>query len=702
MNPADQPLDYLMDKFSEESGDLLESAHSLSLNLFSSSHQREDIAELFRIIHSVKGNAALLGFMSMKRLCHDLENLLEALRKEPKRIDQKNADLIYTTISFLKASVERFAARKEMVLDQDALDRLTTEIADCHSAHGHIDQNALWRDLMVQSESCMKECVGDDPMRVKCWDGFMSVLQTIKGDLEERNILEKKALEEEKCSDPKAALMTFLSECDIDAMDEDSIAELMRRLTGLLEAATPETQHAVREVIDDCREIISDEGFDSFLADLIVEKIQPVVIDTHKSSMPLLYPDDRTSELHEQKTIRVKKENIDNLLAPLSELVIITELFVHIQRRLEKIDVIASDVMAIKKNNELLSQVTAGLQAEISEMRKVPVTALAQKTQHVARNIADTLGKKIAVTIDGSGVYVDKDIFECLQDPLVHVIRNCVDHGLESPEDRVRSGKGECGNLIVSFAEERDAITIEVNDDGRGIDPENVAQAALTRGFITVDQVAGLSDDEKIKLLFIPGFSTSHKVTEVSGRGVGLDVVKKNISRLGGQIDLNSVPGVGTTFRFIIPKKAFIKIVEGFLVSSGEYICVLPMEKVGESFQVEDSTLTQLLDGKECLTHHGTVYEVKRLWTELGRETTHDTVHEDIGVILDNGYAKEIVLVEKIIGTQQVVVKDVRGLRLLNPLVCGFAILGNEKIASVLDVDQLFTTKGKSMYAEQI
>jgi two-component system, chemotaxis family, sensor kinase CheA len=702
MNPADPPLDYLIDKFSEETGDLLENAHSLSLTLLGSTQQYHDVAELFRIIHSVKGNAALLGFMPMKLLCHDLENLLDMCRKDPQRITKISADLIYKTISFLKASVERFTARKEMILDEQALECLRSEIAQCHASAAAPDQNDLWRQLVLKTDSFAKQYVGDDPQRLQYWDEIMKVLHAIKSDLGEKNILEEKALTEHKQSDPKRELLDFLATCDGESPDEEHCAELMRLLKELAEHATPGTQPIVREILDDCRSIIADDGLDSFLCELITEKIAAVEIDTRKKTVPLFYPDDLKSDLQEEKTIRVKKQNIDNLLSPLSELVIVTELFVHIQRRLEKIDMITDDVMAIKKNNELLSQVTTSLQAEIAEMRKVPVTALAQKAHHVALNIAATLGKKIAVTIDGSSVNVDKDIFECLQDPIVHIIRNCVDHGLESPEERLASGKSECGNLTVVFAEGTEAITIEIKDDGRGIDPDQVVRSAISKGFISDDEAGLLSDDEKLKLLFIPGFSTSKEVTEVSGRGVGLDVVRKNMTRIGGEIRLHSVCGTETVFCFVIPKKAFIKIVEGFLVSSGEYICVLPMEKVGESFQVIPANLTQLLEGKECLTHHGAVYEVKRLSCELGRQDDAAERKETIGVILDNGKNKEILLVDTVLGTQQVVVKDARGLSLSSPLVCGFAILGNEQIASVLDVDYLFQTKGKNIYAEQI
>lgn len=691
MNHINDNVRNFFDKFCEESGDLLDEALSLSLKLTQSLKGSDSIHELFRIIHSLKGSAALLGLQPMKKICHDIETILHLYRDDETHIDSLGTQLIYKAITTLKVAVQRFVNTNDLGIPDLFVQQFASDCARYVEKPSLKSQNEMWQELSAECNLFSQAIALHDKSVREHWDLIIQKVEAIKHDLQTQKIISSKIeLKEESSSDTLNRLVLLLDQVSDDMPDHVNSEQVLKLLEELLSQSSFSIKEVISEAITIFKEMVPFDGLTTFVADSIKEKLSAVEHENALTLNPVLYRDDEADESQKESTIRVKKKNIDNILNPLGELVIVNEMFVHIQRRLETLLGSSGDVSAIKKNNEILSRITADLQYELSEMRQVPIASVGQKAQHVALNIAAALNKKIDITIEGGDVTCDKDIFEGIQDPIVHLIRNAVDHGIEETQDRSKAGKPERGLIVLRFSDNAEKLIITIRDDGKGVDPDAICKKAIEKGFISHEQGAILTDEQKTSLILLPGFSTARNVTDVSGRGVGLDVVCQNVQKLGGNVVIEGVAGVGTSFVLSIPKKAFVKIVNGFLVTAGNTICVFPVSNVGKSFQVEMRKVTTLVDGGECLMHHGKVYPLIRLASELGFTAQSGQSSSGIGVIIDNGKKEQIVLVDDILGTQQVVLKNIQGINFNTELILGFSILGNEKIAAMIDVDYFF------------
>ncbi len=392
------------------------------------------------------------------------------------------------------------------------------------------------------------------------------------------------------------------------------------------------------------------------------------------------------------KTMRVYESTIDGFLDFVGELVVVGEMYDHIQKRFAEDFGPIKAVADLKKNNETFNDLSTELQRSVLDVRRISIKTLLQKAPRIIRDIATARKKKINVEIQGENTLIDKSLLESVEGPFVHMIRNAADHGIETPEKRIEKGKEEAGHILIAIEETDEALFIKIKDDGAGINKEIITNKAISNGILTKESAANISEQEVFHLLFAPGFSTAEEVTDISGRGVGMDVVKKNIEAIGGQIHIESVLNEGSQFTIQIPKTVCVKIMDGFLVASKGNRYVLPMISVGESFKIDKKEITETLGEGECIMHHGIVFPVVRLskLLDLNVNST-DTGSEDIGVILDDGKTKKpkVLLVDEVLGTQQVVIKDIEGLPNKSDLIAGGVVLGDERVAIVLDLDNV-------------
>ncbi|MFZ4482707.1 MAG: chemotaxis protein CheA [Chthoniobacterales bacterium] len=339
-----------------------------------------------------------------------------------------------------------------------------------------------------------------------------------------------------------------------------------------------------------------------------------------------------------------------------------------------------------------LSRTTAELQRNAMSLRMVPVRGVFQKMSRLVRDLAAQQQKQIQLLLEGEDTELDRNIVEKLSDPLVHMVRNSVDHGLEGPAERMAAGKLSLGTIMLSASHQRGGICIRIRDDGRGLDASRILAKARERGLIGPDEEP---DTSRIyEMIFMPGFSTAEKVTDLSGRGVGMDVVRRNIENLRGKIEIDSVPGEGTTFTIILPLT--LAIIDGLLVGVGDDRYIIPTLSVRESFRARPGMVSTIQEHGEVVSVRGRQTPVLRLGPYLGRPSRAVKPEDGIMVVVESGDSCRALLVDELIGKQEVVIKSLGQSFQNQHLLAGAAVLGDGSVGLIFDVDSLvrFSDRG--------
>ncbi len=332
-----------------------------------------------------------------------------------------------------------------------------------------------------------------------------------------------------------------------------------------------------------------------------------------------------------------------------------------------------------------LGRITTELQRTAMSLRMVPIRRTFQKMTRLVRDLAAQQDKQVQLVTDGEETELDRNIVEELSDPLVHMIRNAIDHGIELPAARGSQGKPALGTIRLSASHQRGGIVIAIQDDGKGLDRDRLLAKARERGLIKPDAV--LTEEETFALIFAPGFSTAEKVTDVSGRGVGMDVVRRNIEKLRGKVEIRSVAGQGTTFTIVLPLT--LAIIDGMLVGVGDDRYIIPTLAVRESFRPRPGMVTTVHERGEVVSVRGRLTPLLRLGQHLGTPGRAVDPTEGIIVVVESGDAARGVLVDKLLGKQEVVIKTLGETFRRQELLAGAAILGDGRVGLILDVDTL-------------
>lgn len=339
-----------------------------------------------------------------------------------------------------------------------------------------------------------------------------------------------------------------------------------------------------------------------------------------------------------------------------------------------------------------LGRITSELQRTALSLRMVPIRRTFQKMTRLVRDLAAQQDKQVQLATEGEETELDRNLVEQLSDPLVHMIRNSVDHGIEPPAVRVAQGKPALGTVRLSAAHQRGGIIIKIQDDGKGLDRDRIQAKARERGLIKPD--AKLSDEELFAVIFAPGFSTAEKVTDVSGRGVGMDVVRRNIEKLRGKVEIQSVAGQGTTFTIVLPLT--LAIIDGMLVGVGEDRYIIPTLSVRESFRPRPGMVSTVHERGEVVSVRGKLTPLLRLGQHLGTPGRAVDPTEGIIVVVESGDAARGLLVDELLGKQEVVIKNLGDTFRKQNLLAGAAILGDGRVGLILDVDTLVKCQANS------
>jgi two-component system chemotaxis sensor kinase CheA len=377
--------------------------------------------------------------------------------------------------------------------------------------------------------------------------------------------------------------------------------------------------------------------------------------------------------------VKLDTAKLDNLVDIVGELVIAQSMVI------QNPDVQQIKSLQLVRALRQLSRITTDLQRNAMSLRMVPMRPTFHKMRRLVRDLSAQQQKRVQLLLEGEETELDRNIVEKLSDPLVHMIRNAVDHGLERPADRIARGKPDCGTIRLSASHQRGGIVIRIQDDGRGLDRERILARAIDQGLLK--HHANLTDSEIYSLIFLPGFSTVNKVTELSGRGVGMDVVRRNIESLRGKIEIRSVPGHETTFTILLPLT--LAIIEGLLVGVGNDRYIIPTLSIRESFKPRRGMVSAIHEQGEVVNVRGRQTPLLRLGRYLGTPSKAVNPEDGIVVVVESGDSARGLLVDELIGKQEVVIKSLGGVFAKQNILAGGAVLGDGWVGLILDVDTL-------------
>jgi two-component system chemotaxis sensor kinase CheA len=388
-------------------------------------------------------------------------------------------------------------------------------------------------------------------------------------------------------------------------------------------------------------------------------------------------------KIGQQQVIRVDLEKLDKLLDLVGELVISEAMVANDQ------DLRGLELERFEKAVLHLDKITRDIQEVAMSMRMIPLSGTFSKMVRLVRDLSHKVNKKVSLEIIGEETEVDKTIIEQISDPLVHLIRNAVDHGIEEPEERIAAGKPESGRLTIEAKHSAGEVWITIEDDGKGLDRERILRKGIERGLIS-DEEVDMTDEEVWRLIFEPGFSTADKVSSISGRGVGMDVVKRNIEKLRGKVDIRSEKGAGTVFAVRIPLT--LAIIEGMVVKVGQNRYTIPINSIKESLQPAGNQVTRMPDKLELVSIRGELLPVIRLHELYNVASDCQSLNSGILVVVENGEKKCCLFVDEVLGQQQIVIKGLSSYLGHVKSVSGCAILGDGDISMILDIDDLINS----------
>jgi two-component system chemotaxis sensor kinase CheA len=447
--------------------------------------------------------------------------------------------------------------------------------------------------------------------------------------------------------------------------EQEDITYLLKDLDALLqkdsEASQISTQHSENENIESS---IPDAKINETTCQINEEKEK-------------IAPEKREC----QQTLRVDVNKLDKVMDLTGEVVLVRNRLLNIVNFLELKYADDPIVQNLFETVSFLDLVTSDMQIAVMKMRMQPIKKVFGKFPRLVRDISNSLGKEVTLKVSGEDTEVDKSVIEHIGDPLVHIIRNSVDHGIEHVDVRRANGKDEKGTIEISAYQKGNQIVIEVKDDGKGIDLNKVKEKAITKGLITIEEAGRMSENEAINLIFQPGFSTVDIATELSGRGVGMDVVKTNISKLNGYVEVSTKKGEGTCFKIIIPLT--LAIIQVLMVRAGKSYYAIPLSNIEETLKISKKDMTSVA-GQNIVNIRGRVLPIYELSAITGGNGA-DNEPQRYVVVIALGETKFCLALDELLGQEEIVIKNIDGLQTDSSYVLGATITGEGKVVLILD-----------------
>ncbi|NPA12212.1 MAG: hybrid sensor histidine kinase/response regulator [Epsilonproteobacteria bacterium] len=633
----------LLEDFLVEAFEMIEEMDQDLIELENNPDDLDLLNKIFRVAHTIKGSGSFLNFDKLTHLTHHMEAVLDKARKGELKITPDIMDVILESIDAMKAILEYIR-----------------DNGNDSSPEVEID------DIVKKLDAIVNGQVG----------GGSGGNESAGGD----------------SGEPKKVGNIELDKISVENIDDIDVSEL-----------SPEELDAVLEkLVEDINTPPEEEGEKEEKKEEKAEekKEEKQVPQQTQSTAPAKAAETKPAQTKEAKkeavkkqlintkeqTIRVDVKRLDQLMNLIGELVLAKNRLIKIYNDVEERYEGEKFLEELNQVVSSISIVTTDLQIAVMKTRMLPIGKVFNKFPRLVRDLARELGKKVKLIIEGEETELDKSIIEEIGDPLVHMIRNAVDHGIEPPEERKAKGKPEEGTIWLRAYNEGNMIVIEIKDDGRGMDPNVLKQKAIEKGIITPTEAENMSDKEAFMLIFKPGFSTAAKVTNVSGRGVGMDVVKTNIEKLNGIIEVDSVLGKGSTFKLKIPLT--LAIIQALLVASQEDLFAVPLSNVIETVRIVEEDI-YTIEGKSVLKLRDEVLPLVNMADIFEIEKILEPEKYLYVVILGLGATKVGLIVDRFIGQEEIVIKSLGEFLKGLPGIAGATIRGDGRVTLIVDVASL-------------
>ncbi|HCD7553126.1 TPA: chemotaxis protein CheA [Citrobacter farmeri] len=648
--------------FFDEADELLADMEQHLLDLVPEAPDSEQLNAIFRAAHSIKGGAGTFGFTILQETTHLMENLLDEARRGEMQLNTAIINLFLETKDIMQEQLDAYKSSEEP--DAASFEYICTALRQLAlEAKGEttpvVVANAR---LSVVDNTTPEEVVAAPEEKLRI------VLSRLKAN--EVALLEEELGNLTTLSDVVKGADSLAATLEGDIAEEDVVAVLC----FVIEA----DQIAFEKVATATAPVVQSEAADLVAVEQPVVAV-PAVKAVAGEPQTGRAEREKPARVSESTSIRVAVEKVDQLINLVGELVITQSMLAQRSNELDPVnhgDLITS-MGQLQRN-------ARDLQESVMSIRMMPMEYVFSRFPRLVRDLAGKLGKQVELTLVGSSTELDKSLIERIIDPLTHLVRNSLDHGIELPEKRMESGKNVVGNLILSAEHQGGNICIEVTDDGAGLNRERILAKALSQGMAVNEN---MTDDEVGMLIFAPGFSTAEQVTDVSGRGVGMDVVKRNIQEMGGHVEIQSKQGTGTTIRILLPLT--LAILDGMSVRVADEVFILPLNAVMESLQPRDDDLHPLAGGERVLEVRGEYLPLVELWKVFEVEGAKTEATQGIVVILQSGGRRYALLVDQLIGQHQVVVKNLESNYRKVPGISAATILGDGSVALIVDVSAL-------------
>jgi two-component system chemotaxis sensor kinase CheA len=700
------------DAFFEEAAEHLAVVEEGLLQLEQHPEDLDLLNKIFRSAHSIKGASGMFGFNAVAQFTHKMETLLDLLRNGQTAVTSKNADLLLKSTDCLKTLID--AAKTGTPVDNETVQRLTVELAAASNLKIEVkatveagpSKSSVTATFLINwtpPEWLFQR--GLDPLQVMKELGDLGTLSQVAVDASRLPDLAE--MDPERCYlSWSMRLTTGKDRQVVDAVfefvREDSvltIEEVRGKESGVKgeeqrSSAPPHPLPLTPDGIEDGPKplgeilvesgVVSREALDGALAQQ--KRVGEILIEQHAAS-----PQQVEQALHKQRqqeaasqskkadtaSIRVDTAKIDKLINLVGELVITQSMLSDLGTRFEmnQIHVLLERMAQLERN-------TREIQERVMSIRMLPIGTAFSRFPRLVRDLSAKAGKKIQLVLSGEETELDKTVIESISDPLTHLVRNSADHGLETPEVRLDDNKPEVGTIRLNAFHEGGNICITVEDDGRGLDREKILAKAAKQGLIAENEK--LTDDQIWSMIFKPGFSTADKITDISGRGVGMDVVKRYIENLSGTISIKTEKGKGTRFTLKLPLT--LAIIEGMTVRVGRETYIVPLLSILESLQPKPESVKTVIGKGELINVRNTYLPIVRLYEVFSLQPEHTDPTKGILLILETEGERVVVMVDEILGQQQVVIKSMEQNFRKVEGIAGATILGDGTVGFILDV----------------
>ena len=687
-----------LDLFIDETKEHLQSLNEHILILEKEPENEDTINEIFRAAHTLKGMAGTMGFTRMQRLTHDLENVFSEIRSGNMKVNPKLIDILFRGLDALESYLDVISSEgNEGTEDNEDIINDLNSVLEEQKGGGVPAESAQKPAESMKEEPKKEETVTAGKAKyntIPVTDYEVDAMKTAKA--EGKNIFGITVYLSDSCI--LKAARAFLVFKSVESKGEliksvpttEQIEDEEFELDFSWILATTDSKENIKNMILNVSEVA-----EVYIEDYVIPEAETESKEETKKETAKAETDAADKPKQEKKddgdkhkkgkakvgsrSVRVDIDKLDELMNLVSELIIAKNGLVSASG--------AESTQNFHEQIEYLERVTTNLHESVMKVRMVPIESVVNRFPRMIRDLNRKLNKKMELYMTGEETELDRTVIDEIGDPLMHLLRNSADHGLESNEERVRLGKPEVGSIFLDAYQDGNNVIIDVRDDGAGINIEKVRKKALEKGTITEKQAESMTDKDFVDLLFKPSFSTADKITDVSGRGVGLDVVKTKIEALGGSIIAKTVAGEGSTFTIQLPLT--LAIIQALMVQVGEEKYAIPLGNINGIEDIPKNEIS-FVQSKEVINLRGTVIPILRLHEILDIEESGEEAESLIVVVIKKGEQQVGLVIDDLLGQQETVIKSLGKHITYNKLFSGATILGDGEVALILDTNTLF------------